>query len=710
MKDALEKRWIVYAIGIMVFFSLTRYYGFDGDAALYVLQVMNHLQPERFVNDVPFMFGNQDSFSIFSPIVAIIFKLLGVNYGGMTAVFVMLLAWAVLAAFFIRQWMKKYGAERYTPVLYLFFILLLVGKMYGSGSLPFPVIESYLVARVLSEVLIIAALACFFCKNRYISLIIFLLATFMHPLTAGWGLPLWLFYYYPKTRLPVVILSMLSPLTGFLHIGRLDFYTSDWISGQMFYKPEWNDILAYLSLLLFWFFMYKQSKELALSKFAISMFAISFIGFYLQYVGSLCEHVFIYQVQPFRVQWLSMIPVVPVFFIYLYNLYKNDGVRIKDLATVVVALCAIAQQNWLAVLLMALCLFVVKLGEKTTHIPKTKWINLLFVIGLLFLLLSSVLTNVVNLGLENGVGSTKVAFSLIRVPEYLFPVEKILLLVLAVICLIQNKWNFAFVFALSFCCTPLKILPIIGIVFYLVPPLGLSARNLLITLTGVLSYIEMLSSLHEVNSLNFSPIQGSPIGSLLLFVFLFVSVFLFLQNVQKINVVRIISLILVCVAIFVWNIFKWDGRETVISENEKQMDAFFETPIFPQVKNRGKLLFVVDYESPIQSRINFLTGAYADESIYVGEVFYKGQYQEANRRRNALLWGDLTTNDLRGFNDKILQVYKNIDALKSRVDFLCKENEISHLATDYSNIQLAKEDSVFLDVKKKYVYLYKCGT
>ena len=103
-----------------------------------------------------------------------------------------------------------------------------------------------------------------------------------------------------------------------------------------------------------------------------------------------------------------------------------------------------------------------------------------------------------------------------------------------------------------------------------------------------------------------------------------------------------------------------------------------------------------------------MTGAYADESIYVGEVFYKEQYKESNRRRMALLMGDSQKGSLANFGAQMMRVYSNTDTLLSRVHYLCAEGEITHFATDYSNMPLPKEDSVFLDVKQKYVWLYGC--
>ena len=95
MDDLLKSKWIVYFVGLAAFFMLIHYYGFFSDASLYLLQVIHFLDPSRFENDVPFMFGNQDAYSIFSPIVAVFFKIFGVNAGGMVATLIAQLFWCL---------------------------------------------------------------------------------------------------------------------------------------------------------------------------------------------------------------------------------------------------------------------------------------------------------------------------------------------------------------------------------------------------------------------------------------------------------------------------------------------------------------------------------------------------------------------------------------------------------------------------------------
>ena len=690
----------------MLFLALVRYKGFDSDAALYLLQVVNNLYPERFFNDVPFMFGNQDSFSIFSPIIVQVYKMLGVNAGGFATTLAMLVAWAFCAITFVIKWVDRFGLARWLLFIVPVYFVLLLNKDYGSGVFYLPMMESYLVARVFSGVFVFAGLACLFDKNKYISLFLFLLAFLFHPLMGGWTLPLWLFFYYPRFRMPVVVLSLFAPLSGFAHIGRLDFYPADW--RPLYYTPGLSELCSFSGLLLFWFFMYRKIGEQILSRFSLSLFWVSLIGFYLQFVGCFSAHLLLYQAQPFRVQWLSTISAIPIFFIYVNKtLVKEKKLCFDDYVGLLLGVCAIAGQFWVLVPYVAIAIILrcMRLNFKVSQ----TWINLLFAIGFVILFANSVLENFVQLSLEQGLGNTFRAITWLNIPAKIDYIIYILLSLLFLICAKQGRLGFAVAFAMSFCNTDLKILPITAILFYLVPQISSAIKYVLIALTATVSFAELLASLDEVNSIQVGPLQGDPIKSVMLLVFVFILSFLLIKAfAESRKKIFLASLMLLILLLGWWNVFKWDARADGQVACEQQMDSFFGIPLFPQVTNRGKILFAVENESPIQSRINFLTGAYADESIFVGEVFYKEQYIESNRRRSALLRGDTILADMTSFKTNILNVYQNPDTLLARVNFLCQRGEITHFVTDFNRYPLFKQDSTFLEKRDFFVYLYSC--
>ena len=236
-----------------------------------------------------------------------------------------------------------------------------------------------------------------------------------------------------------------------------------------------------------------------------------------------------------------------------------------------------------------------------------------------------------------------------------------------------------------------------------------SIKKGLLAFSVSFSFFELLNSLYKSNSTEMLPLENAAVACILLFVVLFaVSCWVMVLKKDTHSRNALVPFLVLVVSFSAWDIYRWDSRNEFVALSEKQMDVFFETPIFPQVKDRGKLLFTVDYETPIQSRMNFLTGAYADESIYVGEVFYKEQFMESNRRRSALLTGSSQMVHLGEFKKEIYKVYTNPDTLFARVHYLCGAGEISHFATDYANMPLPKQDSVHLAKKNKYVYLYGC--
>ena len=720
MVKFIKEKGLLYALGLAVFFSLVHYKGFDRDAAIYLLQVMNYLQPERFVNDVPFMFGNQDSFSIYSPIIAVVFKVLGVNVGGIIATFLSLLAFGVALIAFTCKWSRLFNAEQWrAPIVFALFVLL-ADKTYGSGSFYLPIFEPYLVARVLSIILITVGLIFIFDKNRYPSLVIFVMATLMHPLMGGWALLLWLFFLFPKTRLPLLVFALISPLSGFLHIGHLDFYSDDW--KPLYISPGWDELVAYSGFLIFWVFMYQHFKGSVLSKFSINLFYVSLIGFYLQFAGAYSEHLLLYQVQPFRVQWLCMIPMVPVFAFFVRDCICNEKcLTIRDYSGIALGLFAIAGSQWMELSVIAGLLWIATMlvglfflfnhngscGEIAMPQSCVKW---LFSFGLFFLLVDTFVCNYIQLAVEQGVGNVGLAVVLYDVPGYMAVVRLILLVVTTLVCVCQKKYGNALIFATSFCCPSFKILPIVGLFVCAMPDIRVSIKNALLAFAMAFSFFELVNSLHRFNSTEKLPLEGDPLVCISMFIVFLILFYVALMWGKRINPLQKTLLLLVSfISLFAWDVYRWDMRSETIIVNEQQMDAFFETPIFPQIKDRGRLLFTVDYEMPKQSRINFMTGAYADESIYVGEVFYKEQFMESNRRRAALLFGDSVRTNVANFGARMMNVYLDPDTLLSRVHYLCRVGEITYFATDYANMPLPKQDSVFLDVKQKFVWLYGCS-
>lgn len=666
MRSLLEKKWFIYTAGLAFFFVLFRYYGYFEDAGRYLLQAVHFLHPERFVNDVPFMFGNQDSFTIFSPLLVVFFKIFGVNHGGMVAVFLLELLWGLAAITLFIRWTRQWGCPACALPSFMACLVVLTNKTYGSGAY-FPIIDHILVARFAAEIFILFGLSLLWSKNRFVSLGMFLLAAVLHPLMGGWGIPLWLLYHYPKMRWPIGAAAVVAPLTAFLHVGRFDFYPSDWFGNRLPFTPTGEDALFFTGILVFWWLVWKFSRDLSVSKFASVLFWISLIGIFWQYVGILMRHQLLVQAQPYRVLWLGFVPMLPMGTLCIWE--NRD--------------CLSRLSLWL--------------------LSKKSLTRAVFGTALAYFVVSAFLGNMVQLALEQGVGDMELARSLMDLPAYLFPIHKIVLCVLTLICFMERRYWLAMSFGLSLFNGSLTILPMIAIAFYLFPSIEGWLKKVLVTIAIVISFVEYLSGLQA------SPLLGSGAQSSFFFLILFGLVFCIVCLSKKYSGKKLwILFLLVIVFFFAWDFAKWDVRSASRALDERQMDAFFDETAFPQIQDRGKILFVENGEFPLQSRFKFLTGTYADETINIGELFYKGQFLEARKRKNVLLLGDTVLGNLGNYSRRIAEVYASPDTLFARVEFLCEIGEITHFVTENTRMSLKRLDSLYLEKKNKYVYLYGC--
>lgn len=667
MTDLLKKKWFVYTAGLAFFFVLFRYYGYYEDAGRYLLQAVHFLHPERFVNDVPFMFGNQDSFTVFSPLLVIFFKIFGVNHGGIVAVLLLEFLWGLAAITLFVRWTKLWGCPAWALPAFVACIAAITNKTYGSGAY-FPIVDHILVARFAAEGFVLWGLAFLWSKNRYVSLELFLLAAILHPLMGGWGIPLWLLYHYPRLRLPLSIAVILAPLTGFLRVGRFDIYPRDWFGDRLPFTPTGEDALFFAGILVFWWLVWKLSKNCAVSRLASVVFWLCLVGIFWQYSGILMRHQLLVQSQPYRVLWLGFVPMVPVAILCLWQIFREES----------------RFSLWLA--------------------TRPRLVRTVFGISLFFFVVSAFLGNIVQLALEQNIGDTGIALSLMNVPTYLLPVHKVLLGILAIICLAERRFWLAISFGLSLFNGCFTILPMIAIVFYLIRSIKGLFKDLLVSSAIVVSFVEYLSALQASPLVDSGLLEPIFLGVL----FALVVWIIYWNNSSKQKYLWL-PFLLVFVAFAVWDGAKWDVRSESRILDERQMNAFFDETVFPQIQDRGRILFVENGESPLQSRFKFLTGTYADETINIGELFYKGQFQEASKRKNALLLGDSILGNWGNYTREIAKVYATPDTLLARVQYLCNTREITFFVTDYKKMPLLNVDSLYLAIKDKYIYLHRCN-
>ena len=305
----VEKRSVVFAlkflvISILFFFCVNHFDGFRQDGILYALQCMNRLEPGRFLNDPAFMFGNQDAFSVFSLIYSVFLKCLPIDLGTFTFCFLIQTFVAASACWMLFRWCAKSHLMHLSLLMTLLFLTLFsYGEERTELFVSIKTLEAFPVARSLAVGFGFLGFAFLFDKKK-ISLLLFLIGSWIHPLTVGWCLPFWGFFWFPKMRMPVVALSLFIPLT--ILVGREPFapFPKDWLD-LSFDTDHLSDVVSNLFLyVLFFAVSLKQKLGKKWKRTVSSFLPVLCVAVYWLVVSVVLRHIFLFQVQTFRIEWI----------------------------------------------------------------------------------------------------------------------------------------------------------------------------------------------------------------------------------------------------------------------------------------------------------------------------------------------------------------------------------------------------------------------
>jgi hypothetical protein len=145
-------------------------------------------------------------------------------------------------------------------------------------------------------------------------------------------------------------------------------------------------------------------------------------------------------------------------------------------------------------------------------------------------------------------------------------------------------------------------------------------------------------------------------------------------------------------------------------KKEAQLDQYLHKPIFPQITERGKILFDVsgDYES--EPRLQFFSGSYLSKSSIIGGLFNRNHFRMALERSHLLYKKSIDSGSLKYYTyADIIKKFADTDTLIDRTVFLCGRKEVSHLVTDRRSLPFVKEDSTMVGCNQ-IVYLYGCSS
>ena len=698
MVKTLKNRYLPFLFAIPLFFCVYHYNGIVMDAVLYVTQYVYSIDSARFIGDPAFEFGNQGSLGLFSPFLGVFIELFGVASGAFIFTILMQLAWIVSAIFMIKALLRLTKQRLWVLPVVTLFVVFFANGMPFSHIWFFHYVSSYVCSRSLSIVLGIGALACIFNQKKYISLLLILMGTAVHPITAGWCIPFWMFYFYPRVRNVVLIFSLLFPFTFLLHLSVLDVFPKDWLQRPLPYTLDYEMISRYVLLIVFFVFAFEISRDKFIQNISKSLIVLCVISLYWSAWGCFGEHIFLYQVQPWRAIWLPSVIAVPLGLCFsknfIRNCFKKKEIVSYDIGMLLLVVSFLASRN--IIIVSACAVFLLFRGEKIMHQR-----NLVFLFC--FILFG-------GLGVQQYLTLFMQGFASFAILDYhdLYHLRDSFLifqfvfsLFFSVYFLFQRRYTLAILLFGSIFFPYFMLLPVVPMFFFFSPKrkewkyyFGAFLIVVVALLDGMIGGEMRRHSLFDLFPLSF--LWG---GLCVFFSFIFVCLS------KKISYLCVPIGFFICslMAVFTYSVYSVDWIQ-----NERQLDFFLRNPIFPQVEERGGMLFFVSGSYVGEPRLQFLTGSYFSHSVMIGGAFNKEHYRTALERSHLLYKKERDSlSDVFYDYGEIITKFTNVDTLVDRFGFLCSIEEVTCLVTDVVNLSFPVKDSVLIPGGQK-VFLYGC--
>ena len=717
----LKSKWLPFALGIPLFFCLHHYEGIKNDAILYLLQAIHSISPERFVNDPPFMFGNQDSLGFFTPLYRLFITNFTIASGTKLATFIFQSIWIVSFIFMVREIGTSFKNRLWILPITILSIGICADKMPHFKVLFVDFVHHYNCSRLLSIALGLAGLAFLFSKRKWFSLFFFFIGTIIHPLSAGWGLPVWFLVFYPKTKYAIILFSALLPLSFLFHSGSLDIIPDNWFKRPLTHATDIWDLFRIVSYIFFLGYFIPRKESGHLSQISKAIAITLFIAYYWNLWGYLGKHALLYQLQTWRAEWLAWAVVTPFFLNILFvEIRKKKHFPTFITSRSCFALCMLFLSLFppLNTPFFFLVAYIDQIkpfsyfSKKILYFLRlSKYNGTLCALGfilLFFCIVSVAYANIVELALEGSIsniflcGNFRIAQLLTRSNMM---VCTFISIIFAIYSLSIRKRIAAICFGIYIIFPMFLFIPLLGLFLLF---FDMQKKRTIVIGTALLffSLIEGLSSTQfrchfffDIFAVYFKPVLLS---------WLFIISVWFLSFIAKKAKSIIILFLILPTSLYAF--CSWDNRPENVKRIESAFELFKKETIFPYVHDRGKIFFYVTGDLVSLPRIQFLTGAYLSANTHIGEPFYPKQFFEAQKRDNYLFYKKQLgiANEIHEYITFASTTLSSPDTLADRINFLCKIKEITHLVSDIPNLPYQPLDSLTLHTLDKEIYLYSC--
>jgi hypothetical protein len=345
-RHMLARHDLLRALGwtgvVVAAFVLSRPYdGIKHDGVLYLAQALSRLYPDIFRGDVFFLWGSQDSYTLFTPLYAWLIHNTGLNKANLALV--LLSQGAFLAASFtLVRSLVPTGRRGFA----MLFIVCGTG-IYGP-ALVFRMAEPFVTPRPFVEALTLFSVALLAFGHRGWSLLLLAIGAALHPLVSLAGMIYWWVYQTILDRrwawlLVAGVAPAAAGLAGIAPFTQLFLSFDDqWL--QILLENNYNLFVTRWTLqdwtfVAFDLFILALGARVANDRLQIALkaaIATALIGIGATFVGAdLLQNVLLADIQVWRVLWLAhwmAVAALPVVAVRMWN----EGVPGRLIAGLVV--------------------------------------------------------------------------------------------------------------------------------------------------------------------------------------------------------------------------------------------------------------------------------------------------------------------------------------------------------------------------------------
>jgi hypothetical protein len=343
LRDLARRPFVLLAWMLAANALACPYLGFHHDARLYSGQVLNRLEPETLSGDLFFQFGSQDRYSIFSPIMAPLVRLVGFDLG-------------FFAYYLIAMPLFFYALQRLALRLVPASPGAIVGLLYAAmvplpygGHNIFHVVESFTTPRLLASALTLLALTLSLEGRAIRAAAVFLMAFAFHPLMTLPGVVLAIAYlvwtrFGGRLLLTFAIVAGLAlvavlaiPMIGERLLGTMDGEWKNVVRLTCLYQfpdawrlQDWS--IACLVLTTGAVAAYRLCQQAGAARFLILATTLGALGLIAAVIIMRLSYALPIMVQPYRSMWIVTALMPPLIFSLAWRLWESQRLSQRSLA------------------------------------------------------------------------------------------------------------------------------------------------------------------------------------------------------------------------------------------------------------------------------------------------------------------------------------------------------------------------------------------